>query len=49
MPLDRFINDLRSQIAELESTGTAKGAEHVVTEVIRASNSRDTVTRSLCA
>lgn len=35
MPLDRFVNDLKAQVAELESAGTAKGAEHVVTAVIR--------------
>lgn len=40
MPLDRFVNDLKDQVAELESAGIAKGAEHVVTEVIRPSGEK---------
>lgn len=34
MPLGKFVNELKAGIAELQSSGTAKGAEQVVTEVI---------------
>jgi glycine C-acetyltransferase len=40
MPLDRITNVLAAQVGELESRGTAKGAESVVTEVIRAAGER---------
>ncbi|HEX6133694.1 MAG TPA: pyridoxal phosphate-dependent aminotransferase family protein [Longimicrobiales bacterium] len=40
MPLDRITQALAAQVAELEQRGTAKGAETVVTEVIRARGER---------
>jgi glycine C-acetyltransferase len=40
MPLDRIGDVLRAQVAELEERGTAKGAESVVTEVIRPAGER---------
>ncbi|MGD8922139.1 MAG: aminotransferase class I/II-fold pyridoxal phosphate-dependent enzyme [Candidatus Zixiibacteriota bacterium] len=35
MPLDNFVKDLQAAVDELESAGTAKGAEQVVVDVIR--------------
>lgn len=35
MPLDRFSKYLQSQIDELHSSGTSKGAENVVTDIIK--------------
>ncbi len=40
MPLDRFAQDLKAGVDELIAAGTAKGAEHVVTEVIRPSGEK---------
>jgi glycine C-acetyltransferase len=40
MPLDRLTGVLEAHVAELEERGTAKGAESVVTEVIRPSGER---------
>jgi glycine C-acetyltransferase len=40
MPLDRVAGVLAGQVAELAERGTAKGAETVVTEVIRARDGR---------
>lgn len=34
MPLDSFVAQLKSELAELEKTGTAKGVEQIVTAVI---------------
>ncbi len=35
MPLDNFLTDLKTGIAELEAAGTAKGAEYIVTDIIK--------------
>ena len=40
MPFDRLATVLTQQVAELEARGTAKGAEAVVTEVIRPGDGR---------
>ena len=40
MPLDRLTNVLAKHVNDLESKGTAKGAESVVTKVIRPSKDR---------
>jgi glycine C-acetyltransferase len=40
MPLDRLNAAVAAQVAELEAAGTAKGAEHVVTGVVRAAEGR---------
>jgi glycine C-acetyltransferase len=40
MPLNRVTDVLRAHVAGLEEAGTAKGAESVVTEVIRAAGDR---------
>jgi glycine C-acetyltransferase len=40
MPLDRVAAVLKAQVAELEERGTAKGAESVVTDVIRPREGR---------
>lgn len=40
MPLDRVADVLAAQVADLEERGTAKGAETVVTEVIRPREGR---------
>jgi glycine C-acetyltransferase len=40
MPLDRITKVLAAQVSELESRGTAKGTESVVTEVIRPAGER---------
>jgi glycine C-acetyltransferase len=40
MPLDRLTGVLEAHVAELEARGTAKGAESVVTEVIRPAGGR---------
>jgi glycine C-acetyltransferase len=40
MPLNRITDVLRAQVADLEERGTAKGAESVVTEVIRPAGER---------
>lgn len=40
MPLDRLTGVLEAHVAELEQRGTAKGAESVVTEVIRPAGDR---------
>ncbi|MFH1701411.1 MAG: aminotransferase class I/II-fold pyridoxal phosphate-dependent enzyme [Candidatus Zixiibacteriota bacterium] len=40
MPYERFSRHLQTQIDELNSTGTAKGKELVVTEVLRANGTR---------
>ena len=40
MPLDRLAGALEAHVAELEERGTAKGAENVVTKVIRPRDGR---------
>ena len=40
MPLDRLAGVLSAHVAELEERGTAKGAESVVTDVIRPQGAR---------
>jgi glycine C-acetyltransferase len=40
MPLDRLNAVVTDQVAQLEAAGTAKGAEHVVTAVVPASDGR---------
>jgi glycine C-acetyltransferase len=40
MPLDRFVVDLQAQVADLVKAGIAKGAELIVTEVIKPSGDK---------
>jgi len=40
MPLDSFVTQLKSDLADLEKTGTTKGAEQVVTRVIPANGGK---------
>ncbi len=40
MPLDNFVKDLQAGLDELRASGTAKGAEQVVTGVVRANGDK---------
>lgn len=40
MPLDNFVKDLQAGLDELRTSGTAKGAEWVVTGVVRATGNK---------